>query len=314
VSIVDRAEPPLFPFKPDLSRNLAIGAAVGLVLGLCLVFLLEYLDDSFKMAEEIERTLHVALMGIVPMVDKKRETNQALALDVHTHPRSTLAEAYRSLRTALQFSTPEGAPRRLLVTSTTRDEGKSTSALALAVNFAQLGQRVLLIDADMRNPSVHKQLGISNDMGLSNLLSGDCGADKLIVHTDVPNLSIISAGPIPPNPVDLLLGPKLATLLDHAADYGMHYVIVDAPPLLGIADAIVLGNQIRDILFVVQAARTRKSQVKDSLRRMRLAGLVPRGVVLTQVVRGAPHHHYESYYGYGADEELPAPVRRERAA
>lgn len=299
VSVVDRADPPLFPFKPDLKTNMAIGLAIGVVLGLCMVFLLEYLDDSIKLPEEVERTLGVPLMGIVPFVGKRKDVEGAVALDVHSSPRSPVAEAYRSLRTALQFSTSEGAPRRLVVTSTTRDEGKSTTALSLAINFAQMGHRVLLVDADMRNPSVHKQLGIHNDMGLSNLLSGDYGAETLIHETPVPNLSVMCAGPIPPNPVELLMGPKLATLVDTATVQGAHFVIVDAPPLLGIADSVVLGNQLQNILFVVQAGRTRKSHIRDALRRLRLAGLVPRGIVLTQVQKAAGHHHYESYYGYG---------------
>ena len=302
VSVVDRAEPPLFPYKPDLNRNLMIGLAVGLILGLCMVFLLEYLDDSFKFPDEIERTLGVALMGIVPLISQRRDQEHSVGFEVHAQPRSPIAEAYRSLRTALQFSTSEGAPRRLLVTSTTRDEGKSTSALALAINFAQMGQPVLLIDADMRNPSVHKQLGMPNEVGLSNLLSGDYGADTLIQPTVVPNLSVMTAGPIPPNPVDLLLGPKLAAVLDQATSQGIQYVIVDAPPLLGIADSIVLGNQIQNILFVVKAGHTRKGQIRDALRRLRLAGLVPRGIVLTQVARNVGHQHYESYYGYGPVE------------
>ncbi|MEJ6021323.1 GumC family protein [Ramlibacter sp. PS4R-6] len=303
VSIVDKAEAPLLPFKPDLGRNLMFGLGIGLVLGLCMVFLLEYLDDSFKFPDEIERTLGVPLMGIVPLVNRRREEGPSVAIEVHTQPRSPIAEAYRSLRTALQFSTSEGAPRRLVVTSTTRDEGKSTTALSLAINFAQMGARVLLIDADMRNPSVHKQLGTHNDAGLSNLLSGDYGAEALILPTQVPNLSVMTAGPLPPNPVDLLMGPKLAGLLDHSTANGFQYVIVDAPPLLGIADSIVLGSQIQNILFVVQASRTRKGHIKDALRRLRLAGLVPRGIVLTQVHRHATHADYESYYGYGAVEK-----------
>lgn len=315
VSVVDRAEPPLFPFKPDLRRNVMFGLAVGLILGLCMVFLLEYLDDSFKFPDEIERSLGVALMGIVPMIARRRDQEHSVGFDVHAQPRSPIAEAYRSLRTALQFSTSEGAPRRLLITSTTRDEGKSTTALSLAINFAQMGQKVLLIDADMRNPSVHKQMRIANESGLSNLLSGDYGAETLIRPTVVPHLSVITAGPIPPNPVDLLMGPKLGTLLEQATLHGIQYVIVDAPPLLGIADSIVLGNQIQNILFVVQAGRTRKSQIKDALRRLRLSGLVPRGIVLTQVHRNAAHHDYESYYGYGAVEPAaPAIARGARAA
>ena len=305
ISVVDPAEASLFPFKPNLARNLLIGLAAGLFLGLCIVFVLEFIDDSIKFPDEVERTLGLPLMGIIPRVNRKRGENKSVALDVHSDPRSTLAEAYRSVRTALQFSTPEGAPKRLVVTSTTRNEGKSTTALALAINFAQMGQRVLLIDADMRNPSVHKLLDIPNEYGLSNLLSSDSRGEKMIMRTTVPNLSVLTAGPVPPNPVDLLMGPKLLLLLNVAATLGIEYVIVDAPPLLGIADSIVLGNQLQNILFVVQASRTRKSHIKNGLRRLRLAGLMPRGVVLTQTLRGSLPQDYESYYGYGPNEDAP---------
>lgn len=307
ISVVDPAEPSLFPFKPNLARNLLIGLAAGLFLGLCIVFVLEFIDDSIKFPDEVERILGLPLMGIIPRLSRKRGENKSVALDVHTDPRSTLAEAYRSVRTALQFSTPEGAPKRLLVTSTTRNEGKSTTALSLAINFAQMGQRVLLIDADMRNPSVHKLLDIPNETGLSNLLSSDSRGEKMILRTIVPNLSVMTAGPVPPNPVDLLMGPKLLLLLNVASTLGIEYVIVDAPPLLGIADSIVLGNQLQNILFVVQASRTRKSHIKNALRRLRLAGLMPRGVVLTQTLRGSMPQDYESYYGYGPTEaDAPA--------
>ena len=305
ISVVDPAEASLFPYKPNLPRNLLIGLAAGLFLGLCIVFVLEFIDDSIKFPDEVERILGLPLMGIIPRVNRKRGESKSVALDVHTDPRSTLAEAYRSVRTALQFSTPEGAPKRLVVTSTTRNEGKSTTALALAINFAQMGQRVLLIDGDMRNPSVHKLLEIPNDFGLSNLLSSESRGEKMISKTVVPNLSVLTAGPVPPNPVDLLMGPKLLLLLNVAATLGIEYVVVDAPPLLGIADSIVLGNQLQNILFVVQASRTRKSHIKNALRRLRLAGLQPRGVVLTQTLRGSLPQDYESYYGYGPTEETP---------
>ena len=306
ISVVDPAESSLFPYKPNIARNLMIGLAAGLFIGLCIVFVLEFIDDSIKFPDEVERILGLPLMGIIPRVNRKRGENKSVALDVHSDPRSTLAEAYRSVRTALQFSTPEGAPKRLVVTSTTRNEGKSTTALALAINFAQMGQRVLLIDGDMRNPSVHKLLEIPNEYGLSNLLSSDSRGEKMIMKTAVPNLSVLTAGPVPPNPVDLLMGPKLLLLLNVAATLGIEYVIVDAPPLLGIADSIVLGNQLQNILFVVQASRTRKSHIKNALRRLRLAGLIPRGVVLTQTLRGSLPQDYESYYGYGPTDDAPA--------
>jgi Mrp family chromosome partitioning ATPase len=143
---------------------------------------------------------------------------------------------------------------------------------------------------------------MSNDFGLSNLLSSEGRGERMILPTTVPNLSVLTAGPVPPNPVDLLMGPKLLLLLNVTASLGIDYVIVDAPPLLGIADSIVLGNQLQNILFVVQASTTRKSNIKNALRRLRLAGLLPRGVILTQTLRGSLPQDYESYYGYGPNE------------
>jgi polysaccharide biosynthesis transport protein len=305
ISIVDAANPPLFPYKPNLQSNLLAGLGIGLFLGLCLVFLLEYLDDSIRFPDMVERVLGVPLMGVIPVGDKKRSDTGSIAFDVHSDPRSTMAEAYRSVRTALQFSTSHGAPKRLLVTSTTRDEGKSTSALALAINFAQMGHHVLLVDGDMRNPSIHKMLGIPNDLGLSNLLSADSRGETLIQPTVIPNLSVLTAGPSPPNPVDLLMGPKLLALLDKASAVGISHVIVDGPPILGIADSIVLGNQIQDMLFVVRAASTRKANIRDALRRLRLSGLAPRGAILTFAPPRALQG-YGAYYGYGADPYQPA--------
>lgn len=307
VSVVDSAESPLFPHKPNLLINLLIGAVVGVLLGAALVVALEVMDDSIKYPDEVERVLGLPLMGIIPKLKNRRTSTKPVALEVHEDPRSALAEAYRSVRTALQFSTAEGAPKRLVITSTTRNEGKSTTSLALAINFAQMGQRVLLIDGDMRNPTVHKLLGLPNDFGLSNLLSSDNRGDKMITPTVVPNLSVLTAGPIPPNPVDLLTGPKLLLLLNITAALGIDYVIVDAPPMLGLADAVVLGNQLQNVLFVVQASSTRKMQIKNALRRLRLAGLVPRGVVLTQTLNHSMPQDYESYYGYRAAEAEVAP-------
>ncbi|MBC5781708.1 polysaccharide biosynthesis tyrosine autokinase [Ramlibacter sp. USB13] len=305
VSVVDAAEPSLFPYKPNLLVNLLIGLVAGVLLGAAIVIGLEVVDDSIKYPDEVERVLGLPLMGIIPKLNRKRGSTTPVAMEVHEDPRSTVAEAYRSVRTALQFSTPEGAPKRLVITSTTRNEGKSTTSLSLAINFAQMGQRVLLIDADMRNPTIHKFLGIPNDFGLSNLLSSDNRGDKMITPTVIPNLSVLTAGPIPPNPVDLLTGPKLLLLLNITAALGIDYVIVDAPPMLGLADAVVLGNQLQNVLYVVRAGSTRRAQIKSALRRLRQAGLVPRGAVLTQTLQHALPQDYESYYGYTAEGATP---------
>ena len=309
ISVVDVAKPARFPYAPSMQRNLMIGLAAGMFLGLCLVFVLEFLDDSIKFPDEVENVLGLTLMGIIPMM-KANRTDKAVALEMHDAPRSTIAEAYRSVRTALQFSTPEGAPKRLLVTSTTRNEGKSTTAVALGINFAQMGQRVLLIDADMRNPSVHKLLGIPNDSGLSNVLSSESKGEQLILPTTVPNLSVLTAGPIPPNPVDLLMGPKLLLLLNEMDALGIDYIVVDSPPLLGIADSIVLGNQLQNILFVVQGNRTRKSHIRNALRRLRRVGLLPHGVVITQTPSRGVGEDYSAYYGYYGSGPADAPEVR----
>lgn len=304
IQVVDKAHAPLFPHKPRLGLNAAIGLMAGLMLGLLLVFLLESLDDSIKFSDEVEKLLAVPLLGVIPKI-REKVSLPSIALLAHEDPRSHLAEAYRSVRTSLQFSTSEGAPRRLVLTSTTKNEGKSTSALALAINFAQLGKRVVLMDGDMRNPTVHKLMGMNNAFGLSNYLSGHAGADDQLVQTTrIPNLMVVTSGPIPPSPVDLLTGPRFLELLDTLQAGGVDYIIIDGPPVLGLADAVVLGNQVHSVLYVAQANLTRKSHIKDAFRRLRMAGVVPRGVVLTKTTaQNMAYYDYQSYYGYGPATE-----------
>jgi len=290
-------------------KNAGSGLLAGLLLGLGVAFIREKLDDSIKHADEIEATFGLPLLGVVPQVKKKLAQGRALALLTVEDPRSNFAEAYRSMRTALQFSTAEGAPRRLMVTSSVQAEGKSTTALALAINLSQLGQRVLLIDGDMRNPSQHKMLERSKDSGLSNYLSGEGKGEAFIQKTNIANLAILTAGPHPPSPVDLLMGPRLMELLDRAEAMGFDKIVIDAPPVLGIADAIVLGNQVQNILFVVKAGDTRLSSIRDAMRRLRLAGLMPLGAVLTSA--GAEESQYYGYSGgYGAENAPKAASNR----
>jgi capsular exopolysaccharide synthesis family protein len=315
VSIVDEAQAPLFPAKPKPLINLALGILLGGFLGMLAALLREQMDDSIKHADEIEGFFGLPLLGWIPHTKRPKGGPEAVALLAHSDPRSAFSEAYRSMRTALQFSTTDGAPKRFMVTSCSKSEGKTTTALALAINFAQLGQHVLLIDADMRKASVHKALGLPNERGLSNLLSGDVGTEKLILATRVPNLGVLTAGPTPPDPVELLMGPKLGLLLDKAEALGFKQVIIDGPPLLGIADAVVLGNQIQHIIFAVKASETKKNSVKDALRRLRNAGLQPMGVALTHArTEHTSDYAYEAYYGYGDDVAAAKPARVAPAA
>ena len=310
MSVVDEARTPLFPISPNLLKNAGSGLLAGLLLGLAFVFIREKMDDSIKHADEIEAKFGLPLLGVVPQTKKKLVQGRALALLTVEDPRSTFAEAYRSMRTALQFSTAEGTPRRLMVTSSVQAEGKSTTALALAINLSQLGQRVLLIDADMRNPSLHKMLERSNDSGLSSYLSGEAQREAFIQKTNIFNLAVLTAGPHPPSPVDLLMGPRLLELLDRAEAMGFEKIVIDAPPVLGIADAIVLGNQVQNILFVLKAGDTRLSSIRDAMRRLRLGGLMPLGGVLTSAtVNQAQYGYYGAYEGSkAASNRLVSPT------
>lgn len=305
ISIVDEAKPPLFPFSPDPERYALIGMALGLLLGLGLAFLRENLDDSVKHPDEIEPSYGLPVLGLIPLVRKSGRSGQVAAL-VHEDPRSAFSEAYRSMRTSLQFSTNDGAPKLMMVTSCGKAEGKTTTAIALAINFAQLGKQVLLVDADMRNPAVHKTMLLPNESGLSNFLAGEPGASTLIQKANINNLSVLTAGPMPPDPVELLMGPKFQLLLEKAQELGYTQIIIDSPPLLGIADAVVLGNQIPHVIFTIKSGSTRKSAIKDALRRLRHGGIVPMGVVLTHVSdKHGTDYGYGSYYGYGDEASAP---------
>ena len=306
VTVVDPALTPFGPYKPNLIQNLQIAAVLGLMLGIGLAFFLEYLDDTLRTPEDMERVTHLPVLGVIPLIKlKKGQDVAALALTSHLDARSSFAEAYRSVRTALQFSTREGAPRQIVVTSTTAQEGKSTSALALAINFAQTGRSVLLIDADLRNPSLHKDIGVDNSRGLSNYLSSDLPALSVVRTTTIPNLYVIPAGPQPPNPVELLSGPKLVGLISELGER-FSQIVMDAPPVLGIADALVLGNHVGSVLFVVAAGGTRKAHAKAALKRLRQAGVVPIGALMTKVdLRDGMHGYESAYYYYKSTNDVP---------
>jgi capsular exopolysaccharide synthesis family protein len=307
ISVVDPAEVPSAPFKPNLRQNLVMAMVLGLAGGLGLVFFLEYLDDRLHRPEDMERITHLPVLGVVPMVKRTRGHDaRQLAMTTFNDVRSSFAEAYRSVRTALQFSTSEGAPKRLIVTSTSAGDGKTTTALSLAINFAQTGRPVLIVDADLRNPSLHRNLGIENSKGLSNYLSSDMPATSVLQQTTIPNLSVITSGPLPPNPVELLSGPKLGALLAQCGETHAH-IILDSPPVLGLADAMVLGNHVGAVLYVVASGSTKKGHVKVALKRLRLAGVTPIGTVMTKVRLADGMYGYESaYYYYGSTNDAPA--------
>ncbi len=298
ISVVDKADVPLFPYKPDIPRSAGIGLLLGLMAGLALAFLLEYLDDSIKFPDEVERFTGLALLGVIPMVNTVRETPRE---QIATDPRSALAEAYRSLRTALQFSTARGAPRTLVITSCTKNEGKSTTSFACALALSQLGKRVLLVDGDMRNPTMHKLFNGDHAVGLSNLLSSELDPIAVTRTTEFKNLFYISSGPLPPNPAELLSGGQLEKLLAPTFTVFDH-IVIDAPPIMGIADAIILCKHVDATLFVIESSSTRKTSIRNALKRLHQAGAHPLGAVLSKLPSSASLYGYDAnYYYYGSE-------------
>ncbi|HTN13495.1 MAG TPA: polysaccharide biosynthesis tyrosine autokinase [Sphingomonadaceae bacterium] len=291
LAIIDRADPPLDPSSPSLIKNLAIALTLSLVLAAIVVFLRDQLDDAIRIPEDVEEKVHLPLLGIIP------DAGDSSPAEELANPKSAIAEAYGSLRGALLYSTRQGLPRLMLVTSAQPTEGKSTTAFAIASGFARMGRRVLLIDADMRRPSVHGRIGHDNRRGLSSLLVSQETAASAVVETAIPGFFVLPSGPIPPSPTELLTSPRMAGLLEeYLGQYDV--VMCDSPPVLGLADAPALSALADGVVFVIEADRGRRGALKTALKRLRAVNAVLLGAVLTKFDPDKSGNRYSEYYGY----------------
>jgi polysaccharide biosynthesis transport protein len=312
ISIIDSANPPSAPSKPNMLINLALAALFGLGLGVVSALVLEALDETIATPDDVEKKLGIPVLGVVPLLEKGQTTAAALA-DI----RSGFSEAYYSLRTALQFSTPDGAPASLLVSSARPAEGKSTTAYAVALNLARVGKRVLLVDGDLRNPSMHRVVGVENERGMSNLLSGSSDLASVVQRTRQENLFFIPCGPLPPNPAELWGGDRLRQFLTEART-NFDHVIVDGPPVLGFADAPLLAATVGGVLFVLESRGTRRGQARGALRRLKVGRARLLGAVLSKF--NAKSTSYGGYdyaydYNYGAEQnDTKAPAKKGKRA
>lgn len=310
VSVVDPAIVPYTIHKPNKKLNLALGAVLGLFVGVVAAFLLEFLDDRVKTKEDIERLLPVPLLGIAPALGKRTKHSSDTEYHMMTteHPTSAVAEAFRSLRTNLLFATRTGAPRIMNVTSAGPSEGKSSAIVNLASAFAQSGKRILIIDADLRKPTVHKRFKLDNSLGLVHFLTGQEKLDTLVQNTAIPNVFAIPSGPIPPNPVELLSSEHLQELALQAENGQLPFdmVMVDAPPVLGLADALIIGNHTHATLLISAYNETRKQPLHAAFERLRQARSHILGVVLTKAKSAAGdsnYYSYDYYYSYGSGDD-----------
>ncbi|HET7708182.1 MAG TPA: polysaccharide biosynthesis tyrosine autokinase [Sphingomicrobium sp.] len=296
VSIVDRAQTPTAPYKPNLPLNLALGLMFGLLGGVGGAVGMEMINDVVKTREDIRSKLGLAPLGAIP----KRVGKGSFVEDLKD-PASIVSEAYSAVAAALRFSTETGVPKTFLLTSTRASEGKSSSALALAQNFARRGKSVLLIDGDLRKPAFKAG---TEKIGLTKLLTNDDEVGGHVIRTQYENLWLLPSGPLPPNPADLLSTGRFQQILHEASEH-FDVTIVDAPPTLGLADAPLLGAVTGNILFIIEAGKTRTSAAIDALNRLEASGAHILGALLTKATEtgsGYGYGHYGYGYGYGRIE------------
>ncbi len=339
VFVIDQAEPPLSPSKPKKRQTLFLSALLGLMLGIGLAFFLEYLDNTLKTPEEVERYFHLPSFGVVPdflrlnhrdrgylrkparytsAKNQYRVENEGSVshyqprlpdrkLVPYHQPFSIVTEAYRTLRTAILLSQAGEPPKTILFTSGTTGEGKTATVVNTALMFAQLGVRVMVIDADLRRPSCHKVLKVENSPGLTNLLTGQSEMEKVIKPTAVDNLFLLSGGSIPPNPTELVGSKKMhETIVSLQEHYD--YILIDSPPVMPISDAVLLSTMVDGVVLVVSGQKTPRNVVKEARSRLDHARAKILGVVLNRVnISNGDYrdycHHYYSYYTEAKETE-----------
>lgn len=321
IRVVNRARVPVAPFRPDTGLNVTLGLLAGLVLGVGGAFLLDYLDNTIGSPREIESVTSLPVLAVVPHQGEdatravawlKRETaaphRQPVERVTHLESRAPASEAYRELRTSILLSNPGRPPRQLVVTSSIPEEGKSATSVNLAVVLAHLDRKVVIVDTDLRRPRLHKIFDVPNETGVSTYLSGmEADPGRLLVPTDVAGLEFLPSGPIPPNPSELLNSERFAELGRTLLSRGYDHLIFDSPPVLSVADPVIIGSAVDGAILVVRAAKTPRQSVRQATEKMGQPGVRALGVVLNDVRLGGHGYGYYRYHyhhgetGQGAD-------------
>ncbi len=313
LSVVEPAVAPTSPVAPRPLFNTLLAATAGLLFGAALIFVIEYLDDTLKSAEDVQEVVGLPTLGLIARMRHDRGSSEIYRLAALVYPRSVAAEAYRTLRTNIEFAAVDGPVRTLLVTSAIPAEGKTVTAANIAIVFAQAGRRVLLVDADLRKPGVHRLFDLPNTRGLTSLLRTDeVSLDSVAQATDEANLRIVTTGPLPPNPAELLGSQRMRLILDRLKGGG-DLVIFDSPPVQAVTDSAILSSYLDATLFVIDASHSHRGTVRQGREVLAKAGANVLGVVLNRTQE--MNSSYGAYYGDGhvpdaaADEHLPATER-----
>lgn len=330
IRVVDAAEPPKRPARPNLLLNLASAIILGAMLGVGAAFLQEYLDNTLKTSEDVERFLRLPSLAVIPAAQTLNGRHGAYGYGAYGHAaaltggapkdngaaiarggwyridtgaqHSALSEAFRGLRTSVLLSSAERPPRSLLISSSRPGEGKTTIAINLAISLAQLGQRVLLIDGDLRRPSVHKAFGIQDENGLVRYLTGGVDWRACVRATNQPGLDVLVCGPLPPNPAELLSSERMRALIAQASsEYGM--VVADSAPLLNVADSRILATMVEGMVLVVEGGGTPRDLARRSQAAARHVGANLIGVVLNKLDARHDGYGYDYRYDYYRNAE-----------
>jgi len=301
VVVEQRASIPEKPVIPKTARNIALGIVLGMLLGIGLAFLRDLLDNTVKSQETLESVTGAGAVGYIPF-DKKLQTSSILAFDADN---SVTAEAFRKLRTNLQFLSVDNPPRMIVVTSASPSEGKSTTAINVALSLAEAEHSVVLIDGDLRRPRLAKALDLVGSVGFSTALSGAAPLDKVLQLTRFPRLTFLSSGPIPPNPSELLGSLAAGKMLSELRTE-FDYVIIDSSPLLAVTDAAILAKQADGALIVARAGKTKREQLQHAVGMLHDVGATLLGAVLSMMpARGAgSYSYYYYYYGHKYGDEV----------
>lgn len=322
VRIVDPAIPPENRSKPNSKMNVLLGLFLGMGLGVGTAFLLEYLDNTIKSVEDLERK-GLTVLGIIPAigdakyqkkykkkdaVDPEASKQQSIKhmqrrLITQEDPKSPISEAYRSLRTSIMYSSPDKVVKSIVVSSAGPGEGKTTTISNLAITYANLGKKTLLLDADLRRPVIHRVFGLDKEKGLTQYLAGATDDfNSLIQKTDIPNLFVVTSGIVPPNPSELLGSKKMADLIDQLEkEYDM--VCLDSPPLVAVTDATLISKEIDGLILVTKSGGTDKNAFTRTLLALNNVDVPLTGVVLNGVTSknsyGSYYYYYQYYHYYG---------------